>query len=314
MIPWIHLFSKFTLELLLIEFFFLFLFTCGYTLSWVLKKRKYGVIEGELPAGPVKAYIHELIQHAEELSTQLFGADSEVSASRRKSRLFDLKKPAQDLNAVRIVELEKKLADQHAILETTIQENSHLTQELESLKSKQQERELDQTEKIRLNNVQKDLSEKLSLLESRLAEYAIIEEDLADLKRYQQENSEMKRILDQNHIEFQTLVSGKNLPSSFTTVSSSTPESFSSVQVTHGQPLTESETQVRQTSTTASSSTLRVESQAQTSGKTQEDSSPKKNSPLSTSQELTPTSQTESRDEPRTTDAQVLAEFKKILK
>ena len=316
MIPWIHVFSKFTLELLFIEFFFLFLLTCGYTLSWVLRKRKYGVIDGELPSGPVRAYIQDLIRHTEEFSIQLFGASSGIESAQNKRGLFDLKKPASDLNAVKIIELEKKLTDQHAILEKTIQENTQLTQELEALKQKQEERELDQNEKIRLQNIQKDLSEKLKLLETRLAEYSIIEEDLADLKRYQQENSEMKRLLGENHIEFQTRLSSQPESSSppLTPLSSSPPESNSEVRLTQRPSPVDTDVQVRNVSSTPYSSTMTVESRPEHLETLQEGSAPQRTPASASSETQIIEKEKESTQETRKTDAELLADFEKMLK
>src|SRR4051794_22154445 len=70
---WIYVFAQFTPEALLFEALVIFFLICGYTTFWVLKKRRYGVIESALPAGPVKSYLNELIGNAEQLRIQLFG-------------------------------------------------------------------------------------------------------------------------------------------------------------------------------------------------------------------------------------------------
>ncbi|NBU21652.1 hypothetical protein EBS43_09650 [bacterium] len=200
MLPWIHVFSKFTPEALLLEFFILFLLTCAYTTYWVLKKRKYGVIQGALPAGPVRAYLNDLINQTEDLTVQLFGIASLGGQRRGKNGLIEMSNNEE--TSSRISELEEQLKAQSAILETTAQENSNLSAELEKMRQNQEVIQTDKNEKARMQNAYQSLSEKILVLETRLAEYAIIEEDLADLKRYQNENSQMKDLLKQNNITF----------------------------------------------------------------------------------------------------------------
>src|SRR6185437_13812316 len=71
--PWVYLFSKFTSEALLFEALIIFTLIALYSAFWLLRKRKYGVVETQVPASVVKYYLNELIVDAEQLRAQLFG-------------------------------------------------------------------------------------------------------------------------------------------------------------------------------------------------------------------------------------------------
>src|SRR4051794_28443948 len=70
---WVYIFSQFTPEVLVLELALIFILCGGYAVFWILRKRKFGVAGKNLPAGPVKAYLSELIGNADLLKTQLFG-------------------------------------------------------------------------------------------------------------------------------------------------------------------------------------------------------------------------------------------------
>src|SRR3954467_15729923 len=70
---WIYIFSQFTPEALVLELGLIFILCGGYAVFWVLRKRRFGVVDKVLPSGPVKAYLSELIGSADDLRTQLFG-------------------------------------------------------------------------------------------------------------------------------------------------------------------------------------------------------------------------------------------------
>src|SRR5689334_392111 len=73
MTSWVYILSQFTPEALLFEALIIVLLCCGYTVFWILRKRRFGIVESNLPSGPVKAYLNELIANAEQLRNQLFG-------------------------------------------------------------------------------------------------------------------------------------------------------------------------------------------------------------------------------------------------
>src|SRR5436190_3221151 len=78
---WVYLFSKFTPEALLFEAFAILGLTACYLAFWVLRKRRMGSIENEVPAGLVKVYLNQLIGEAEQIRAQLFGLLSGTSPS-----------------------------------------------------------------------------------------------------------------------------------------------------------------------------------------------------------------------------------------
>ena len=70
---WLYIYSQFTSEALLFESLIIFLILCAYLAFWILRKRRYGSVDTELPVGPVKSYLNELISQTEQLRAQLFG-------------------------------------------------------------------------------------------------------------------------------------------------------------------------------------------------------------------------------------------------
>src|SRR5689334_1837126 len=82
-VSWVYLFSKFTPEALLFEALLIFILFGSYASFWILKKRRFGAIDNEVPASVVKTYLNELIVDAEQMRTQLFGllsASGHISA------------------------------------------------------------------------------------------------------------------------------------------------------------------------------------------------------------------------------------------
>lgn len=195
----VFLFSKFTSEALFIEAALICMLCIGYATFWILNKRKYGVIDQDVPGGVVKDYLAHLIVDAEHLKVQLFGLLNSAHAGGAHATFT-----APSLNlagagtgagamsaedpafAEKLKELEAKLAEKEAALNGIVAEKERITSELQNAKEAS-------------NNAgggdNSDLLEKIKMLEARLAEYSVIEDDLANLKRLQQENTQLKQQL-----------------------------------------------------------------------------------------------------------------------
>jgi len=85
---WIYLFSQFTEEALLFEGLVLFSLICGYTLFWLIRKRRYGITQQAIPAAPVQIFLNDLITSSEKLHIQLFGM---IAHSKLKKNLEKIK-------------------------------------------------------------------------------------------------------------------------------------------------------------------------------------------------------------------------------
>lgn len=186
MTSWVYLLSTFTPEALIFESLAILTLICAYTAFWVLRKRRLGAVENEVPSTVVKAYLNELIGEAQGVRTQLFGLLSAESAiTQSTGRVFTM--PASSANTGPAVDLsgfERKMAEQAAALERIIGEKAILEKDLAAAKSAAPTGKGDAETT--------SLKEKLANLEARLQEYSIIEDDLANLKRLQQENAQLK--------------------------------------------------------------------------------------------------------------------------
>jgi hypothetical protein len=181
MTSWVYIFSKFTPEALLFEALIICLLLCVYTAFWVLKKRRYGSVETNLPSGPVKSYLNELISNAEHIRLQLFGLLSSPEYSRGSQSIFG---GGPDPETVKkLAQLEIKLAEQSKSLELATEEKSRLEKELAGSGGSSGGAPL---------TGDAGLQKRVQELEGRLAEYSVIEDDLANLKRLQQENAQLK--------------------------------------------------------------------------------------------------------------------------
>lgn len=226
---WVYLFSRFTPEALLFEALLIFILLSGYTAFWVLRKRRFGVVENELPAGPVRVYLNELILNAEQLRAQLFGlmaAHDTHSSDLGKSIAAALQGggslgatgptgavaagPPLSVNdpelAKKLPALEAKMAEQAKAMETIIIEKTRIEKELVEAKAaaaKSASAPVPNGEAAAPGAAVggesaaqvEDLSKKVKELEGKLAEYNVIEDDLANLKRLQQENTQLKKLL-----------------------------------------------------------------------------------------------------------------------
>jgi hypothetical protein len=199
MSSWIYIFSKFTPEALLFEALLIFALTSSYAAFWVLRKRRFGAVENEVPSSVVKVYLNELIGEAEDMRTQLFGLLSGGSARAHHAEghngpSFVVSGDAAD----QLSALEKKMAEQAAAMEKISSEKAKLEKELSEARAHQAANaggaagaEAGAGASAGGEDLQK-LQEKCQGLEARLAEYSVIEDDLANLKRLQQENAQLK--------------------------------------------------------------------------------------------------------------------------
>ena len=196
--PWVFLFSRFSSEALLFEALVIFTLLAVYAAFFVLRKRRFGSVKTQIPAGVVKAYLNELIGDAESLRAQLFGLL--YSAGVPAAELAHLRGTGSGVSAGAMLQatqagggdpaavqaLEAKLAAQAKQIETFLAEKVRVEKELEETRTKG-----DSTSSQSSNELNK-LQEKIGLLEGKLAEYSVIEDDLANLKRLQQENTQLK--------------------------------------------------------------------------------------------------------------------------
>lgn len=211
MVSWVYVYSKFTSEALLFEAFGICLLLSTYAAFWVLRKRKHGVIENEVPAGVVKGYLSQLIIDAQTMQAQLFGL----------LRAAGVQVPADAMSAVEVQQM--AAAAQYAAPPANAGASAAdpmLLQKMKELEAKmvEQKRAMDGVlgEKIKIEKelaearaaggkssgggagdgaAMADLQKKVQVLEGKLAEYSVIEDDLANLKRLQQENAQLRAAL-----------------------------------------------------------------------------------------------------------------------
>jgi hypothetical protein len=212
---WIYVFSRFTPEALVFQSILILALLALYAAYWLLKRRRVGADVPEVPAHLVRGYLLTLIHEAEDIRSQLFGLlTHEDHDARRTSRNSPslLKGAGPSLLtpefptppgagavhappsgvqndpelAQKLRDLERKLQDQHQAYEGVISERERLLKELQELRAQKS------TPSASNGSGDAGLKDRLAELEARLAEYAIIEDDLANLKRLQQENLQLK--------------------------------------------------------------------------------------------------------------------------
>lgn len=205
MTSWVYIFSKFTPEALLFEALAILLLICGYTAFWILRKRRFGVIDQSMPSGPIKSYLNELIGNAEQLRLQLFGllASSDHSAS----QLYRLAGPTSAPNpgnpappsdpeiAKKLSTLETKVLEQLKALEAMAADKSRLERDLAEAMRGVAPAAAGSASNEENSGLTAKLQQKIQDLEGKLSEYSVIEDDLANLKRLQQENTLLKTTL-----------------------------------------------------------------------------------------------------------------------
>ena len=188
---WVYIFSQFTPEALLFEALIIFLLCGSYAAFWVLRKRRYGAIDAELPSGPVKTYLNELILNAEQLRLQLFGL---LNANSQPHPSLDALGLNSDPDlAKKMAALEAKMNQQLKALEALNADKARLEKELADARSSASQK--GEPSSPGENEEVKKLQNKIQELEGRLFEYSVIEDDLANLKRLQQENQVLKSTL-----------------------------------------------------------------------------------------------------------------------
>ncbi len=226
---WIHLFSQFTSEALLLEALTIFLLITGYTAFWILRKRRFGSLQLGVPAGVVKVYLAQLINEAQLLRSQFFGLLNEAGALSPEMmaqlnagggagmQLMQASGLAagnagagaaglssENLQAAasqiagdpqlsgKLAELQQKLTQQVQATEVVVKEKQTLEAELAKAKSISTSTPGGGAGAGANGSEVNELKKKIKDLEDRLAEYSVIEDDLANLKRLQQENTELR--------------------------------------------------------------------------------------------------------------------------
>ncbi|MBU6374682.1 MAG: hypothetical protein KGQ59_01685 [Bdellovibrionales bacterium] len=205
MTSWVHLFSKFTAEALLLEAALICLLIGGFFTYTVLRKRRTGSQEEAVPSSVVKVYLNELITDAEQMRAQLFGllqssgimtpspensgaAKAAFLASQRSHDIDGSTSGDSEL-LHKISTLEARMKEQSRAMELLIQDKSRIENELTLAKNTAAKAILSETQQSPDTT---ELKRKIAQLEGKLAEYSVIEDDLANLKRLQQENTDLK--------------------------------------------------------------------------------------------------------------------------
>ncbi|MBI2711311.1 MAG: hypothetical protein HYX41_00405 [Bdellovibrio sp.] len=222
----IYLLAEFSYEFLLFIALAILTLICVYTGIWIITKRRYGVVDTQLPSGPVKAYLNAMIYDAEQLRAQLFGI---LGAALPPDRVqfstpivVQAAAPvsASPVDSGKLAELEAKLTEQMKALDSLTNAKSQLEKDLADARSKVGgPAGANTAQTIEL----KKAEEKIKVLESRLAEYNVIEDDLANLKRFQQENQQLKKALASAGVAAPS--GGKNPAAAPESAPSSTPSS-----------------------------------------------------------------------------------------
>ncbi len=218
----VYLFSKFSVEFLLLEALVICALIAGYAAFYVLRKRRLGHVDQTVPSGVVKGYLTHLILEAEQMRAQLFGllggdtaqlagVASLGSGADAKALLALLQAQgsmagtghsfagggaASDPQLLTKVQLlEGKMTEQAKAMQSVVTEKEKIEKELVALRTSGGSGGTAATEGGVSPSEMADLQEKLRTLEGKLAEYSIIEDDLANLKRLQQENAQLRAAL-----------------------------------------------------------------------------------------------------------------------
>jgi hypothetical protein len=218
MSSWVHLFSNFTQEALLFEALAICLLSAGYCAFWVLRKRRLGSIESQVPAGVVKIYLNELIQDAEQMRAQLFGLlrSAGVSVGTQGEPALALQSTGPSLGgaegaqlatlsasdpatAQKIAEMEARMAEQAKAMQSLLVEKQKIEKDLAEARANAGAGKASGAPESSAALTQ--LQQKIGLLEGKLAEYSVIEDDLANLKKLQQENSQLKAALQGRSVD-----------------------------------------------------------------------------------------------------------------
>jgi hypothetical protein len=201
---WVYIFSRFTPEALLFEALLICILCGGYAAFWIFKKRRMGVIDKAVPAGVVKIYLNELISDAQQMRAQLFGllqsagipVSNSMQPGANQTTVLQMQNVSNDpAMSQKIVELETRMADQAKAMHNVLLEKERIEKDLIQARSASQGKGTSTSSSGSSSVNVSDLQAKIKLLEAKLAEYSIIEDDLANLKRLQQENTQLKMAL-----------------------------------------------------------------------------------------------------------------------
>ena len=216
----VYLFSKFSVEFLLLESLVICALIAGYAAFYVLRKRRLGHVDQTVPSGVVKGYLTHLILEAEQMRAQLFGLlggdSAQLAGGASLGTGADAKAlltllQAQGSSAgighsgggagsasdphllTKVQLLEGKMTEQAKAMQSVVTEKEKIEKELTALRTSGSGAAA--TGGGVSPSEMADLQEKLRTLEGKLAEYSIIEDDLANLKRLQQENAQLRAAL-----------------------------------------------------------------------------------------------------------------------
>lgn len=195
----IYFLSKFSQEALVAELFLIACISTCYFGYILIKRRRWGVAKNNIPDNVVRAYLMEMISHAEGFKNQLFGENFKISAGpgfKMPESITTSPTPAQAAAAP-----SGNSADTSALqaqLSAALAKQQELSQSVTKLNADKAglEAKLAATPTpaaaAPAGGADKDTLEKISKLEAKLAEYEVIEDDLANLKKYQQENKQLR--------------------------------------------------------------------------------------------------------------------------
>lgn len=222
MTSWVHLFSKFSSEALLFEALLVCAGMAAYAAWYIFKKRRELEAEEQIPGSVVKVYLNELITEAEQMRGQLYallkasggsipegfhlsshGAESHAAAAAAAvhasppASVAPASAPNPELLA-KVVMLEARMKEQAQAMELLVSEKVRIERDLEVAKSSASRGAAGASS----SDESAELRRKIQALEAKLSEYSVIEDDLASLKRLQQENSSLKHQLSQKPAVF----------------------------------------------------------------------------------------------------------------
>jgi hypothetical protein len=206
MTSWVHLFSKFSSEVLLFEALLLCAGIAAYSAWVILKKRREILAEEQIPGSVVKVYLSELISEAEQMRGQLYGLlkasgvsiemPTGVAAPTVRVTTAPTTPTAAGATAgapdpatlEKVLVLENKMREQTQAMELLVSEKTRIERELVAAKTSRPQA----AAAPGAADNSAELKQRIQVLEAKLEEYSVIEDDLANLKRLQQENAQLR--------------------------------------------------------------------------------------------------------------------------
>lgn len=195
----VYLLEKFSKEAIVIQLFLISLITMSYFGYLLIKKKKYGAAKNQIPDNVVRAYLVELISHAEGFKNQLFGTNFKIAAGPGMTMPTQVAAPvavagdgtdaaAAAAALTQVAELQKQLTASNAKQEEFAKKIAQLSSEKAALEAKAGQAGGSSAG----GGDSKEAQDKIAKLEAKLSEYEVIEDDLANLKKYQQENKQLR--------------------------------------------------------------------------------------------------------------------------